>query len=395
MKRKKFLGLLVLFAVACGLRYFKSEMNAQNTTVFAFSYDYGFISRGLMGTIWQWLDKIIPWDLMNFQAIYIFSGIATFVFFIVLFAFYNTCLRRCDGCAERKIQYLICFLSVFIFPMFVTTECFGRLDVYLMILTIISCILLVKEKYEWLIVPSVTICMLFHHGYVFMHLNIILVLLFYKILMDEKNRKKHITIFASTFMIASVFFLYFEFFSHPEGEGIFEEIVALAKQLSMDGKSYSESMVFHEILGMDIYDLEEQCHIMNRNETPFFTMFFMIYPIIGISFLVKLVRGKNVRETWAYLAVALGSLTILPQVILKVDFGRYVFATFFYYITIVICLITMKDKCVSEQLDNTIEEVKEKLPLAKLLIVYPMLFMPFLDVHISYISYKLYTLLGL
>jgi len=121
----------------------------------------------------------------------------------------------------------------------------------------------------------------------------------------------------------------------------------------------------------------------------------MIYPIIGISFLVKLVRGKNVRETWAYLAVALGSLTILPQVILKVDFGRYVFATFFYYITIVICLITMKDKCVSEQLDNTIEEVKEKLPLAKLLIVYPMLFMPFLDVHISYISYKLYTLLGL
>lgn len=395
MKRRKFLGVLALFAIACVLRYFKSEMNAQNTTVFAFSYDYGFISRGLMGTIWQMLDKVLPLDLMNFQAIYIFSGVATLVFFVVLFVFYNTCLKMCEDINRRKLEYLICFLSVFMFPMFVTTECFGRLDVYLMTFTLICCILLVKSKSEWLIVPIVTICMLTHHGYVFMHLNIILVLLFYKILMDEKSRRKYIGIFASTLSIASVLFLYFEFFSHPEGTGIFEEIVSLAKSLSMDGKSYSESMVYHEILGMDIYDLEEKCHTMNRNETPFFTMFFFIYPVIGISFLVNLIKGKAVKEKWAYLAVALGSLTILPQVILKVDYGRYVFATFFYYIAIVICLIVMQDQQVSKQLEDTMECVKQRIPLAKLLIVYPMLFMPFLDVHISYISYKLYTLLGL
>jgi len=393
--RWRFLLMLALFAIPCVLRYFTGEMNAQNTTVFAFSYKYGFISRGLMGTVWKVLDKILPFDLMNFDSIQMFSGIATIVFFIVLFAFYNTCLKLCEDKNYRRIEYLICFLSVFIFPMFVTLECFGRLDIYLMILTLICCILLVKDKWEWMIIPIVTICVIMHHGYVFMHLNIVLVLLFYKILMNAEKRKKYITIFAFTFIIASILFLYFEFFSHPEGEGIFDEIVSLSMALSMDGASYSESMVFHEILGLDIYDLEEMCHVMNRKETPFFMLFFCIYPIIGLHFLIKLFKGKTTVEKWAYFAVGVGSLTILPQVILKVDFGRYVFATFFYYITIVICLIVMKDKNVIKQLEDTIEVVKNKIPAAKLLIVYPMMFMPFLDVHISYISYRLYTLLGI
>lgn len=394
-KRRKFLFSLALFVIPCVLRYFNGKMNAQNTTVFAFSYKYGFISRGLMGSVWQLLDKLLPFDLMNFNSIQLFSGIATIIFFVVLFMFYNTCLKLCDEKYCRRVEYLICFLSVFIFPMFVTVECFGRLDVYLMILTLICCILLVKDKWEWLIVPVVTICVIMHHGYVFMHFNIILVLLFYKILMHEKNRKKYIFIFVVTFFIASILFLYFEFFSHPEGEGIFDEIVSLSMALSMDGASYSESMVYHEILGLDVYELEELCHTMNRNESPFFAMFFCIYPIIGIYFLYNLFKGKSIKEKWAYFAVAVGSLTILPQVILKVDYGRYVFATFFYYITIVICLIVMKDKNVYEQLENTIEVVKNKIPATKLLIVYPMIFMPFLDVHISYISYRLYTLLGL
>lgn len=394
-KRRKFLFSLALFVIPCVLRYFNGKMNAQNTTVFAFSYKYGFISRGLMGSVWQLLDKLLPFDLMNFNSIQLFSGIATIIFFVVLFMFYNTCLKLCDEKYCRRVEYLICFLSVFIFPMFVTVECFGRLDVYLMILTLICCILLVKDKWEWLIVPVVTICVIMHHGYVFMYFNIILVLLFYKILMHEKNRKKYIFIFVVTFFIASILFLYFEFFSHPEGEGIFDEIVSLSMALSMDGASYSESMVYHEILGLDVYELEELCHTMNRNESPFFAMFFCIYPIIGIYFLYNLFKGKSIKEKWAYFAVAVGSLTILPQVILKVDYGRYVFATFFYYITIVICLIVMKDKNVYEQLENTIEVVKNKIPATKLLIVYPMIFMPFLDVHISYISYRLYTLLGL
>lgn len=384
-----FLFVMAIFAVICFVKYFDHSINAQDTTVFAFSYKYGFISRGLMGTLWLIMDYILPMNLMDFSSIYTFTKIVTVVWYIVLFWFYYVCLKKCDEKNEKNMKYLICFLSVFAFPFFATVQNFGRLDEYLMLLTVVCCILIVLEKHEWLIVPIVTICMIMHHGYVFMYLNIILVLFFYKILMNETKRKKYIVLFALTFISASVFFLYFEFFSHPQGEGIYEEIVTLAKSLSKSGYSFSESMVNHEILGLDVYEDEMIFHIINAYETPIAMCFYFPYVIIGIAFLVRLFKGKSVKEKWAYFAVAVGSLTLIPQIALKVDFGRYMFAGFFYYIAIVMCLIAMKDKHVIAQLEDSISRVKATLPAAKLLIAYPMMLMPFLDVPICWRFWEL------
>lgn len=379
-----FLVVLAFFAIICVFEFFEHGLIPQSTTVFAFSYKYGFISRGLMGTIWLVLDKIIPVNLMSFKAIYLFTKIMTVVWYAVLFCFYYVCLKFCNIKDERNTRYLICLLSVFSFPMFVTEENFGRLDLYLMILTVFACILIIKEQFEWLIVPIVAICMIMHHGYVFMYLNIILVLFFYKILMREQKRKKYIVLFTSTFLIASALFLYFEFFSHPEGNNIADEIIALAKALSQDGKSYSTSMVDHEILGLDVYDDEWYCHMVNRYEIPLALFFYSPYLVIGLHFFRGLFRKKNAKEIWAYLGVALGVLTLLPQMILKVDYGRYLFAAFFYYIAMILCLIAMKDEHIINQLEKTKAAIKRVIPCAQLLIAYPMLFQPFLDVSMSY-----------
>jgi len=384
-----FLFTMAIFAVICFVKFFDRNINAQDTTVFAFSYKYGFISRGLMGTFWWILDEILPMNLMDFSSIYKFTLMITVIWYMVLFWFYYICLKNCNEKDEKNMKYLICFLSVFAFPFFATVQNFGRLDEYLMILTVVACVLIVKEKHEWLIVPIVTICMIMHHGYVFMYLNIILVLFFYKILMNEEKRKKYIVLFTSTFLIASVFFLYFEFFSHPEGEGIYEEIVTLAKSLSRSGNSFSESMVNHEILGLDVYDDEKIFHTINAIETPIAFCFYFPYLFIGLGFLVRLFRGKSVKEKWAYLAVAVGSLTLIPQIVLKVDLGRYMFAAFFYYIAIVMCLIAMKDKHVIAQLEDSISRVKNTIPAGKLLIAYPMMLMPFLDVPICWRFWEL------
>lgn len=378
-----FIFVMALFAIVCVLCYFDHEINAQGTTVFAFSYKYGFISRGLLGTIWQFMDKILPIDIMNFDAIYAFTSVITVIYFAVVLWFFYTCLKHCNEKDEKNMRYLASFLAVLAFPMFVTTENFGRTDEYLMILTIICCILIVKEKGEWLVIPLTTICVVMHHGYVFMYLNIILVLFFYKIIMNDDKRKKYIVLFTVTFLIGAFFFLYFEFFSHPEGANAYQEIVALSKKLAQDGKSYSTSMVKHEILGEDVFEYEWKFHLINYASTPVALVMFAPYLIIGISFLIRLFKGKTVKEKWVYFAVAVGSLTTIPQFILKVDYGRYFFAVFFYYIAIVMCLVSMKDKHVIYQLEDSIARVKSKIPAAKLLIAYPMMFMPFLDVQVG------------
>lgn len=49
-------------------------------TMMAFSYKYGFISRGLIGTIYQGLDKILPVNMMTYQACVGYTLVITMLF---------------------------------------------------------------------------------------------------------------------------------------------------------------------------------------------------------------------------------------------------------------------------------------------------------------------------
>ena len=77
---------------------------------------------------------------------------------------------------------------------------------------------------------------------------------------------------------------------------------------------------------------------------------------------------------------------MVPDLILKVDYGRYAHFTFFYYIAIVLMLIALDDQRVIEAMKATKETVKKKLGIPYLLIAYPMIFMPFSDWYISDVS---------
>ena len=89
-------------------------------------------------------------------------------------------------------------------------------------------------------------------------------------------------------------------------------------------------LVQHEILGQGVWMDEWRYHVANFVDVPIFTVLFIPYLIIGISFLKNLVKNANKgADKWVYLAVALGSLTVVVEMLLKVDFGRYVFAVFF------------------------------------------------------------------
>lgn len=379
-----FLVGLFGFAVLCVLAYFAHGMNPQDTTIFAFSYKYGFISRGFLGTCWLVLDRLLPFSIMNFSAIYRFTQIVTVVFFVMLFLFFYQCLKKCRGEDRKNMQYLILFLSVFTFPMFLTIENFGRLDEYLMILTILCCVLIVSGVMEWLIVPICILCVLLHQGFVFMNANIILVLLLYKVLTGKgRERKKYAYIFVATFLSVSAFFLYFEFFSHAQGGENYVEVVELAKALSQDGQSFSESLVNHEILGVDVFEAEYLYHLMNYLEAPIFIILFLPYIVMFVLFFKGLLKGQGGKRGYglAYLAVLFGAVTVVPEVILKVDYGRYAFAIIFYYVAIIICLMAMGDEGIASQV-GSLAVWARKFPAAKLWIIYPLVFMPFGDVHI-------------
>ncbi len=387
-ENKVFILAMIGMAFLCYLYFVDDNMTYFNSTLYAFSYDYGFIPRAFMGSIFQLVNAIVPFDLMNYNGIYLFSQIGTFLFYIFTFLFFISVLKKTDKDSQHTSRLLMVFFGVFTFPMFITSENFGRIDIYFFILIYVSLMLIINNKAEWLIVPIIIVCMCIHEGFTFTSANIILVLLFYKALTDgEKINKKYMSLFLICFAIVSVLFVYFEFLSKFDGTTTeVEQIIRNAKLLSRSGKKYNETIINHELLGMDVFESERAYHICNYQETPVFLALFFPYILIAFSFFKRLLSKVKGKEFVAYLFVVIGPLTMVPDLILKVDYGRYAHFTFFYYIAIVLVLIALKDQKVIDAMRGTTEAVKKKLAIPYLLIAYPMIFMPFSDWYISDVS---------
>lgn len=387
-KLKPFFWTWYLVVISLWFRFYQEEVEIINTTSLAFNYTYGFISRGFMGTIYWLIDLILPINMIDYDCVVFFTLITTILYVALLFVFFYTILAKCKDSMMKNTQYLILFFTFFAVSMFLTKYNFGRFDMYLLMLSLIGALLLIYEKAEWMVVPLSAIGVMIHQGNVFYFLNIILILLIYKALStDGKKRKKYIIYFVLSFLVASVLFLYFEFFSRGNGEAIVEEITAVAEALRYDGDVH-EDVIAHEILGEDLTENEVIYRYKNFTEFPFFILLMSPYLVMAFRFFKNLIKKAQTKlDKCKYLFVSIGAATMIPTIILKCDFGRWMFMIMAYYFVVVLALIAMKDKLVEEEVKNTFAGIR-KLGIGKILVfIYPILFLPFKDVVISQMSY--------
>lgn len=384
----RFMWLLILLSCAIFFLDYDERVLPYNSTILAFSYKYGFISRGLAGTIYQWIDHILPVNMIDYAMVLRFTLIVTLAFYVLFFAFCYQCMKRCQEEYLGRFLYLILFYAVFVVSMFAYKRNFGRLDLYLMALTVIGTMCLIAKKAEWLIVPLSMISVMYHQGYVFMFYNILLALLVYRLL-SEKEKKARIyygIILLVSLIGCSALFLWFEFFSHTDGVRYVDEIIANAKAMTkpFNGMTYHDTLIDHEILGIDLSDVEYPYRVMNWIEIPFFIAIISPYIVLAVKLFRRILaraQGKTERLKYGFLAIAAG--TLLPLFLMKCDYARWVFALISYYCMIFLALVAMGDRIVAEELTGIFTEIKEKYPFAILLLLLPALLTPFWDVHIN------------
>ena len=384
----RFMWLLILLSCAIFFMDYDERVLPYNSTILAFSYKYGFISRGLAGTIYQWIDHILPVNMIDYAMVLRFTLIVTLAFYVLFFAFCYQCMKRCQEEYLGRFLYLILFYAVFVVSMFAYKRNFGRLDLYLMALTVIGTMCLIAKKAEWLIVPLSMISVMYHQGYVFMFYNILLALLVYRLL-SEKEKKARIyygVILLVSLIGCSALFLWFEFFSHTDGVRYVDEIIANAKAMTkpFNGMTYHDTLIDHEILGIDLSDVEYPYRVMNWIEIPFFIAIISPYIVLAVKLFRRILaraQGKTERLKYGFLAIAAG--TLLPLFLMKCDYARWVFALISYYCMIFLALVAMGDRIVAEELTGIFTEIKEKYPFAILLLLLPALLTPFWDVHIN------------
>ena len=359
--------------------YWDHELDIMNTTVFAFSYQYGFMPRGVLGTILWLYDMVTPFDAISYNTIYFISKVGTGLFFVVLIWFVVAVMSRCRDEHLTSAKWIMAVLVIISVPMFLGRDNFGRLDVYLMILTFFCLILIIYEKAEWLIIPAVTLSALIHEGFVFMNINIILVLLLYKCITktDIKLRRKYIIILALTFIMPSIIFLYCEFFSHNLGPEVFDQCLAVATKVSANNDPHEE-VLLHEILGLSVNDMELKHRIWNFEDASIFLVLFAPYLVFLFFVLKRYAKtGKTAIDHFISFMVIAAPLTLVPEIVLKVDYGRYVYAVLFYYLAIFACLLAMRDA----RIEETVAYYKTKILKYKWLgiigVLYLFAFTPF------------------
>ena len=90
----------------------------------------------------------------------------------------------------------------------------GEPDVVMIPITIIACILIIKNKYIWLIPVLLSLCMMIHEAYVMMYFSVVIGLLFIRYTSSSgKDKKRYLSCLLTTGLLCSLLFIYFYFFT--------------------------------------------------------------------------------------------------------------------------------------------------------------------------------------
>lgn len=379
-----FITIVVCFALF--ITFYAHTVRRYNTTILAFNYSFGFISRGFLGTLYMGLNNILPTDILNYESVVNITLIATtFIVLIMLFMFYCI-LKKCEDVYLTNINYVILFFCMFFVSMYYSVRNFGRPDVYMLFFTFLGILLIIHDTCEWLVIPLSIFCILIHQGYVFYFFNIFLLLLAFKFLNNTgKKRIYYGTIFTLSFLSVSALFIYFQFFSHVNGEAIYDEIVALATMLGNEGETY-DTLFTHELLGIDPWEEEWPQHVYNFIELPIYCLLNLPYIILGVRFFKNILKAAETKmDKFKYALIPVFSLTIVPCYILKIDFGRWILCGVAYFALVILALCAMGDKIIKEQLHLLMEDIKQRYSYASLLLIYIVTMVPLYDIHINQI----------
>ena len=417
-RRNDFFVILLCFSFMLFCYSYGSKVTSYNTTLYAFSYKYGFISRAFIGTIYQGVAQLLGLDMLHYRSALAFTQIITGIFFLDMFLFFSFVYKWTRPEYIRYTEFLIILMTLLTVPMFSSKYNFGRVDIYMFGFSLLGAIIIVSKRCEFLMAPIVAMSCMVHQGYVFMYFNIILVLLIYRFftptetaaehlrrriaarhegeagLISEfknhsigvsestkkRNAKKYGILFVLCFLTGSALFLYFEFFSRTNGDNIVNEIIRNASAVSYHG-DYHKTLIDHEILNVDLADEEWEFHLENFVQTPFFLI--LVSPFLWLWFrYAKEVfsRAVTLEEKIKYFFVLFGFLTLIPNYALKVDYARWTFAAATYFFVVTLSLIAMEDQVVIESL-KSVRSLQHGHPWLVLIIPYLIILVPFWDVY--------------
>lgn len=203
---------------------FGRVVDTNSLTSYLTTYEYGFLSKSLMGTI-----LFLFTDYLTIQAIYRISTVSFVLLLFLISLFLGKLLRSSPpDLSPSSAVFCVLFLSSPLSVTYLLGMYIGRIDTYWIILVLVS-LYLSRRSLSCLIVPLLcAVAMGIHPGFVFAYFPAIAIALLYEI-PHNKYSNKHIFVFLSCCI--SVAFLFY-LFQIRSAVPPFESAVAFAEHLS-------------------------------------------------------------------------------------------------------------------------------------------------------------------
>ncbi|HCC35960.1 MAG TPA: hypothetical protein DEQ02_10210 [Ruminococcaceae bacterium] len=310
------------------------------------TYDFGFISRGLIGSL---LSLIFPF--LTQRALYFIIAAALILLSIVTARFLGGIIRKSDKNLKNVLAYLAVLFCVnpaslsFLF----SWENFGRLDIWLLIITIVCLLLITKNKALFLVPVFCAAAVMIHQNFIFLYFPLIFILLAYRAALTSRSRKNTV-ICIITGALTCAGFVYFQFFGKIQRLSM-----ETALQMMQSRTNYPVSV---GPLQFEHYAPFKQHIDLLSEQGPLLLIKLAIVLVIFLPLIfifVKLWRAalKSVtRSRWIYI----GFLLVLPAalpIFITVDWGRWLAHIIIGQFLLIFCLSAMNDEPMTKSLRLT------------------------------------------
>ncbi len=364
------------------------ELTHWCVTPYALNYDFGFISRGFMGTL---VRLVFP--NLTIKHIYVIILFNVLLLSGLTLFFMHKILARAYDKSKTGILFLLALFLVN--PGSVTFLFywgnFGRFDMYLLMALIISSLLIIYNKFVWFIPFMCVGAVMTHQAFVFQYFPAILVLLFYSAYVLK--RKYGVALFVTTLIPTCIMFIYMQFFS--EISYTYEETMNLLNLTTDLPEHYFTSDMMVRIEYYSSVFETFQVFVKEplfRNVVKSLTFVVFLIPMIKIFVSLWKSFGKK-QGLLCKLLPWFILVAEVPMFILTCDYGRDYAAIILCNFIVLFALYAMGDEGVVAGTEVLTEKIKADLPYYIFVLVLCAAIGKFTAADVGDFGHRFYTLL--
>ncbi|MBQ8298391.1 MAG: hypothetical protein IJX99_00700 [Clostridia bacterium] len=341
-----------------------TKMRSWVSTYYACNYSYGFIPRGFIGSVFNIVSK---GNISSLNA-HSFVFLATFILILLASILFGKLIRSIRKGPKRNMVIFLVIIYLFmpfsICYLFDKTN-FGRMDLYLYIITFIQILIIYKKptlgKMMMCMALSVVGVMI-HEAYALYIFPILFVILMYVLYKNEFNKKLIVgMIFLLTAILIST--IYFNFFVTTTMEDPNEFVNTLRETTDLKINDYCIKYQYY------MHTAEEQKgyfvdRLIKYNVFGLICTMILLLPInMYIYKVLKEAFSKYSKTKFGYVLILmqLAVVVYIPLFACTSDWGRWLVAAYNYLVALLIIILIQNDRIVFKELIRVNKFIDKRL----------------------------------